>query len=218
VSTTPAARVILAEDHALVRQAISRALVAAGIEVVAETDDGLQVADIVASHAADVLVLDMGLPGLHGLDVLRKVGRHSPKTRVLVLSADGRDEFVIGAIRAGAAGYVLKGADLDELIAAIKSIARGGRYISPALSDRLVSALTSPSGGADDPYETLSEREREVFHLMAEGLSNADIGTRLFVSPRTVETHRANVLRKLNLRSQTEVVIYAIRRGLVAGS
>lgn len=210
-----AVRVALADDHALVRQALRRVLEAAGILVVAETSDGRQVADVTVEHRVDVLVLDMALPGLHGLDVLREVTRRSPKTRVLILTGDAREEFVVGAIRGGASGYLLKGSDLSELIAAITALAGGRRYMSSAVSDQVVEAIANPHAPALDPYDLLTTREREVLHLMAQGLSNRDIGERLFVSPRTVETHRSHILQKLNLKSQTQVVTFAIQRGLL---
>lgn len=215
-TTSPMLRIVLAEDHTLVRQALRRVLESAGFDVVGEVGDGLEVADTVAARDPDVLVLDLSLPGLHGLDVLRKVGRRSPQTRVLVLTGDGREESVLGAIKGGAHGYVIKGAELEELVGAIRTLARGGRHVSPTLSAHLVRAFLDPAAQpTSGAYDTLTEREREVFHLMAEGLSNNDIGARLFVSPRTSESHRANVMRKLALRSQTEVVRYAMDRGLL---
>jgi len=209
--------VLLAEDHVMVRQALRRLLETRGIEVVGEATDGRQVADLVAEQHPDVLLLDLTLPGLHGLDVVRQVVKRSPATRVLVLSGEGREDFVVGALRQGAAGYLLKGSDADELVTAIDRVASGQRYVSPELSDHLVHALVEPHDAAD-VYDTLTDREREVFKLMAEGLSNSRIGEALFISTRTVETHRANILRKLGLRSQTEVVLYAHRRGLITNT
>jgi DNA-binding NarL/FixJ family response regulator len=210
------ARLVLAEDQALVREGFRRILEGHGHAVVGMVADGLAVADLVAETRPDVLLLDLGLPGLHGLDVLRAVRRSTPTTRVLILSGDGRDEFVVGALRLGAAGYLLKGSDVPELLEAIREVASGGYYVSPRVAGSLVKRLGG-TGETDteDPYDHLTGREREVLHLGAEGLSNAAIGDRLSISPRTAESHRANVMRKLGLKTQTALVIYALRRGLL---
>jgi DNA-binding NarL/FixJ family response regulator len=209
------ARVLLAEDQALIREGFRRILESNGHEVVGMEADGLKVADLVASTRPDLLLLDLGLPGLHGLDVLRSVKRRAPSVRVLVLSGDGRDEFVVQALRLGAAGYLLKGSDVPELLEAIREVVAGGFYISPRVSGSLAMRMGDGPAAAADPYDDLTAREREVFHLIAEGLTNAAIGERLFISPRTVETHRANLMRKLRLRTQTEIVLYALRRGIL---
>jgi len=209
-------QVVLADDHALVREGVRRILEANGITVVAEVGDGLRVADVVDRERPNVLVLDLGLPGLHGLDILREVTRRSPSTRVLVLSADGRDEFVVGALRHGAAGYLLKGCHTEELVRAVAEVAAGGYHISESVTASLVRAVgDEPGAGLRQPYEELTTREREVFHLMAEGLANAALAERLFISARTVETHRANIMRKLGLRTQTDVVLFALRQGIL---
>ncbi|MGQ0737150.1 MAG: response regulator [Acidobacteriota bacterium] len=208
-------RVLLADDHTMVRQALGRMLQAAGISVVAEASEGLGVADLVEDRQPDVLVLDLELPGLHGLDVLHAVVRRSPNTRVLVLSGDCREEVVLGAFRGGASGYLVKGGNVRELVSAVEALAGGGRYASPELADLLVRAALDPSDPFKDPYDTLTDRERAVFRLMAEGKSNPAIGARLEISPRTAETHRAHVMQKLHLRSQTDVVLYGVRRGLI---
>jgi DNA-binding NarL/FixJ family response regulator len=137
------------------------------------------------------------------------------RVRVLVLSAEGRDDFVVRALQSGAKGYLLKSCSGQELAEAVTTIAGGSHYVATELSDALVRSLGDGSSPAADPYQQLSEREREVFCGMAEGHSAASIGERLFISPRTVETHRARILKKLGLRSQTDIVLYAIRRGLI---
>ena len=209
-------RIVIADDHRMVRQALRHVLELKGFEVVGEADDGLCVADLVAATKPDILILDMALPGLHGLDVLQRVVDKCPRTHVLILSGDGREEFVLGAVKGGAWGYVLKGGDLAELVSAVEALSHGDRYVSSALSDHLVQALTDTARPAPaDPYQNLTAREREVFMLVAVGLPNTEIGKRLFVSPRTAETHRANIMRKLNLRTQTDAVLLAVRRGLV---
>jgi DNA-binding NarL/FixJ family response regulator len=207
------ARVVIAEDHEVVRDGLRRTLQAHGNEVVAETGEGLKVVNLVEAATPDVVLLDLGLPGLHGLDVLHQLARVR-HVRVLVLSAEGRDDFVVRALQGGARGYLLKSCSAQELADAVSTVAAGGHYVSTELSDALVRSLVDGSP-AVDPYEALSDREREVFYSMAEGRSNALIGDRLFISERTVETHRARVLKKLGLRTQTDIVLYALRRGVI---
>jgi len=210
------ATVVLADDHALVRVGLRRVLESAGHQVLDEVSDGLHVLPTVERERPDVLLLDLGLPGLHGLDVLRQVTRRVPSTKVLVVSAYNRDEFVSGALRTGAAGYVLKGAQADDLLAAIAEVSRGAYYVSPQLSGLLERAGAAGADTAEDPYEALSPRERQVFHLMAEGLLNHQVGVQLYISTRTAETHRASIMRKLGLKTQTDVVLYALRRGILS--
>lgn len=210
-------RVLIAEDHAVVRQGLRRVLEAEpDLAVVGEVDDGLKVADRVAEVTPHVVLLDLGLPGLHGLEVIRHVTRRTPGARVLVLSMYDHEEYVRGALSNGAAGYLLKGSDSEEVVTAIRKVASGERYVSASVANHFVSAfLEGGATSAADPYDTLTDREREVLNLMAEGHGNAAIAERLFISSRTVETHRANLMRKLGLRSQTDVVRYALRRGIL---
>ncbi len=181
-----------------------------GHVVLGEVGDGLQVVEVVKRLRPELLLLDLGLPGLHGLDVLRDVRRRARKVRVLVVSAYNRDEFVVSALRMGAAGYLVKTVDADELVTAVDAVASGGFYVS--------SQLAGPAGrcAAPDAYEALTKRQREVFHLMAEGYSRLQIGARLFISTRTVEDHRLRINRKLGLETQTDVVLFALRRGILA--
>ena len=210
------ARIVLADDHALVRAGLRRILEATGNVVVGEAADGLEVVPVVQEVRPEILVLDLALPGLHGLDVIREVLRRTPETRVLVVSAFDRDDFVINAFKNGASGYVLKAAGTAELLAAVDQIARGGYYVSPQISAVLAKGVSGEARSkVADPYDLLTPRERQVFHLMAEGLTNTQIGKRLFIATRTAETHRMNVMRKLSLNSQTDVVLYALRRGLL---
>jgi DNA-binding NarL/FixJ family response regulator len=208
------ARLVLADDHALLRAGLRRILEAHGHQVVAEVGDGLRVVSVVSDARPDVLLLDLGLPGLHGLDVLRTVRRRVPTVSVLVVSAYNRDEFVVAALRSGAAGYVLKGSDADDLLRAVAAVAAGGYYVTPELE---TIALTEGAPGADpDPYDSLSEREREILRELASGYINHQVARRLGISTRTVESHRASMLRKLGLKTQTDLVLYALRRGLVS--
>jgi len=206
------ATIVLADDHALMRAGLRRILEESGHTVLGEVGDGLQVIDVVKQHRPQILLLDLGLPGLHGLDVLRQLRRRAPKVRALVVSAFNRDEFVVTALRAGAAGYVLKSAATDQLLHAVDVVGDGGYYVSPQLA---ASAEHYADGSRQDAYEKLTSRQREVFHLMAEGLSYLQIAARLFISARTAEDHRYNIGRKLGLESQTDVVLFALRRGIL---
>jgi DNA-binding NarL/FixJ family response regulator len=207
------ATLVLADDHALMREGLRRILESHGHTVVGEVGDGLQVAETVHQTRPDVLLLDLGLPGMHGLDVLREVRRRSRSVRILVLSAYNRDEFVVSALRSGASGYLLKGADCDQLLKAVGAVAGGGFYVSPQVAGP---AGRFAAGEVQDAYDSLTRRQREVFRLMAEGLTRQQIGARLFISIRTVEDHRLRIARKLGVETQTDIVLFALRRGVLA--
>jgi DNA-binding NarL/FixJ family response regulator len=207
------ATIVLADDHALLRAGLRRILEMRGHSVVGEVGDGLEVTGLVRQLRPDILLLDLGLPGLHGLDVLREVRQQAATVRVLVVSAYNRDEFVVAALRLGAAGYVLKGAEADELLKAVDAVADGGFYVSAAVS-RV--AMRQAAADAPDAYESLTPRQREVLRLMAEGLTRRQIGVRLSISTRTVESHRLAVTHKLDLETQTDVVLFALRRGIIS--
>jgi two-component system response regulator NreC len=209
--------IVLADDHHVVRQGL-RALLAAepGFSVVAEAADGLTTADLVERLKPNVLVLDLMMPHLGGLEVARQVRRRSPQTRVVVLSIHANEAYVLEALRNGVAGSVLKESTAADLVQAVREAVAGRRYLSPPLSERAIELYVQKAQATlPDIYETLTSREREVLHLAAEGLSNADIAARLSITRRTAETHRARVMRKLGLRNQTELIRYALRRGIL---
>jgi two-component system response regulator NreC len=163
----------------------------------------------------DVLVLDLMMPGLNGMEVARQVARRVPHTRVVILSMHSNEAYVLEALRAGAMAYVLKESGADELVQAIREVAAGRRYLSPPFSEHTIGAYRQKAEGAPlDPYHKLTFREREVLQLTAEGLSGGEISEKLFISPRTVESHRANLMRKLNVRNQKELIRYALQRGI----
>jgi DNA-binding NarL/FixJ family response regulator len=214
------ASIVLADDHRIVRQGLRRLLEAERVfKVVGETGDGLEATALVERLRPEVLVLDVMMPGLSGLDVTLQVARRVPATRVVVLSMYASDAYVFEALRNGAWAYVLKDVTAAELVRAIRSVLSGRRYLSPPLSAPAVLAHERKVRDTEvDIYETLTAREREVLHLAAEGLTAASIAGRLGISLRTAETHRAHLMRKLGLHGRAQLVRYALQRGLLAAS
>jgi DNA-binding NarL/FixJ family response regulator len=212
-----ATRIILADDHHVVREGL-RALLEAepDLTVAGEAADGLTTVHLVERVKPDVLVVDVMMPALNGLEVTRQVVRRSPDTRVIVLSMYSDESYVMEALKNGAAGYVLKSSTRSDLVQAIREVMAGERYLSAPLSARAVEAYVERAKGTEvGAYDTLTSREREVLQLAAEGYTNAEIAARLSISSRTVETHRSAVMRKLGLRRQTDLVRYALRRGIL---
>jgi DNA-binding NarL/FixJ family response regulator len=210
-------RLVLADDHQVVRQAL-RTLLETEPEftVVGETSDGLKVLDLVTRLEPDLLVVDLMMPGLGGMEVSRQVTRRVPGTRVVILSMHMNEAHVLEALRSGVRGYVRKDATAADLIRAIREVSAGHMYLSPPFSDQAIEAYRQRAADAEvDPYERLTAREREVLHMAAEGLGNTEMAERLGISPRTAETHRANLMRKLGLRRVTDLVRFALRRGLL---
>jgi DNA-binding NarL/FixJ family response regulator len=214
---TNVATIVLAEDHHVVRQALRTLLEAEpAFRVIGEAGDGLEAVQQVEHLRPDVLVLDLMMPGLSGLEVTCQVRKRSPKTRVVILSMHANEAYVLEALRAGATAYVLKESTSMELVRAIHEAIAGRRYLSPPLSERAIEVYGQKTKEAmQDPYETLTTREREVLHLAAEGLTNAEIATRLSLSPRTTEGYRTNLMHKLELRNQTDLIRYALQRGII---
>ena len=205
---------LLADDHQIVRQGLRAILTTIpDFRLVGEAADGLETVRLAERLRPDVLVLDLLMPGLDGLEVTRRVMRRSPRTRVVILSMHSNEAYVVEALRAGAVGYVLKEAGAEQLIHAIREAA-GGRRCLPIPEPALSTYLRKAEGNSLDPYDTLTAREREVLQLTAEGLSGAEISSRLFISPRTVESHRANLMRKLGVRNQKELIRLAVQRGI----
>lgn len=209
--------IILADDHQILREALRMLLESQpDFQVLAETGDGAEAARLAEKHKPDILVLDMMMPGLSGLEVARAVKRATPATKVIILSMHDAESYVVDALNAGIAGYVLKKSSSQELIFAIRQALTGNLFLSPSLNERAIHAYMqrAQDSRTDDPYETLTQREREIFQLAAEGLSNPQIAERLSLSPRTAEMHRGNLMKKLGLKSQTDLIKYAIRKGL----
>lgn len=207
---------IIADDHEIVRRGLRGILETEGsCRVVAEASDGLAAAQLVEKNKPTILVLDLNMPRLHGIEVLRQVRTSSPNTRVIVLSMHGDEPYVIEALRAGAMAYVLKGSESLEIVNALKEVLAGRRFLSATLSEWAINALVAKPTDNADPLSALTQRERMVLQLAAEGHNNNEIAEKLFISPRTAETHRANLMRKLAIQSQTDLVRFAIRKGLI---
>jgi DNA-binding NarL/FixJ family response regulator len=209
--------ILLADDHQVVRLGVRTLLEAEpDFRIVGEAASGLEAKSALERLKPDVLVIDLMMPGLNGLEVTRQAASLSPKTRVIVLSMQANQAYVLEALRHGAAGYVLKQSDLTELVKAVRVVLAGRDYLSAELTQIAIEAYKERAlAVARDTYDTLTTREREVLQLAAEGLTNPEIAEKLVVSPRTVEMHRGNLMRKLNLSNQTELVRYAIWRGLL---
>lgn len=209
-------RLLLADDHTVVRESLVAALRASGdCMVVAEAGDGVSAIAKALATRPDVAIVDISMPGLNGIEVVRRLSEELPKTRVLVLTMHEEEEYVLHVVRAGAAGYLLKHAATAELLAAVRELAAGGVHFGPYAAKVLADQVHQPQRVLTDPYGELSAREREVLHLMADGLTTKEISKRLEISVKTAENHRGRVLAKLGLRNSAELVRYAMRKRLV---
>jgi two-component system, NarL family, response regulator NreC len=209
--------VLLADDHPIVRQGLRHLLEAeSDVTIVGEASDGLQAVQLIEKFKPNVLIVDIMMPDLNGLEVLRQVKERSPATCCIVLSMQSADVYVVEALKAGALGYVLKETGPSELVNAVQQVVQGHRYLSPRLSERLIDVLLETTEKViADPYQTLTNREREVLQMASEGLSTSEIAKRLSISPRTAELHRGRMMNKLGLRNQTELIRYALKRGIL---
>ena len=206
-------RVFLADDHVMVREGLAALLAQDGaIEIVGQCADGLEVIEQVGASGAAVLVLDITMPGLNGLDVCRELTRTLPDLAVLILSVHKNEQFIARALYYGAAGYLVKELAADHLIEAIRRVASGAPYLGPGISRTVLQGLAD---GGSDPYEKLSSRERQVLQLIAQGYTNPQIAEKLELSPKTVNTHRERLMAKLDLHGIAQLVRFAIARGLV---
>jgi DNA-binding NarL/FixJ family response regulator len=211
--------IVLADDHPIVRQGMRGLLESEpGFFVVGEAGDGREAVELVERLQPDAAILDLMMPDLNGLEVTRRALRLSSRTRVVILSMYSDEPHVLEALRAGAMAYVLKGTSTETLIFALREVMAGRRYLSPPLSDRAVEVYLTQIGSAARPtdrYDLLTTREREVLELVARGASYAEIAEKLTISPRTAETHRTNIMRKLDLKTTAEITLYAVQRGLI---
>jgi two-component system response regulator NreC len=211
-------RIVLADDHTLFRQGLRRVLEEqAGWHVVAEAGDGAEAVRLAVEHEPHVVILDIAMPRLNGVEATRQITRRLPDVRVLIVSMYSDDVYITQALQAGAQGFVLKDSADADLVRAVTSLAAGKSHFSPAVSKVVLNDYVRhlSERGVTDRFDALSEREREVFQLIAEGHSNKDIANLLHVSPGTVETHRARIMEKLDVHSAAEIVLYAVRKGVV---
>ena len=209
--------IVLADDHHVVRQGL-RALLEteSDFRVIGEAGNGLEALQLARQLKPNVLVLDLMMPILNGLEVTRQICKQPSQTRVVILSMYANEAYVLEALGNGASAYVMKDSSSADLLLAVREVAAGRRYLSPPLSDRAIEVYQEKAKAATlDKYETLTTREREVLQLTAEGHTNADIAARLGISSRTAETHRSNLMHKLSLHTQADLIRYALRRGII---
>ena len=210
--------ILLADDHRIVREGFKMLLAAeADFHIVGETGDGLEAARLAEQLTPDVVVTDLIMPSLRGLELVRLLKQRVPQTKIVILSMHSNEPFVIDALRQGASAYVLKDSSAADLVHAVREAMAGRRYLSPPLSQPAIEAylLKAKKAALTDPFDSLTSRELEVLRLVAEGQTSSQIAGRLFISPRTVEIHRANVVHKLGLRSQAELIHYSYRKGIL---
>ncbi len=212
-------RILIVDDHAILRQALHQLLeLRPEVEVVGDAANGREAIAATEKLMPDVVLMDMVMPGLNGLEATRQIRKRFPKTRVLILTGYMEDEQILSALRAGAAGYVVKRSDTEELLLGIQAVHRGNTYFSSAISDgdavnQFLWQAKKEDGKAG--YDLLTSREREVLQLIAEGYSNQRIAQELFISVKTVEAHKAHIMSKLHARNRTDLIRYALRKGLV---
>lgn len=213
----PKHTLVLADDHHLVRQGFRLLLEAEpDFEVVGETGDGLEAVRLTEQFQPHILVTDLIMPGLPGMEVVNQVAMRVPKTRVVVLSMHRNEAYVLDVLRKGAMAFVLKDTTAGEFLKAIREVLAGRRYLAAPFSESAIEAYVQRAKGTPlDDYDKLTLREREVLQLKAEGRTIAEIAQSLFISPRTVEIHRTNLMRKLGLQSQTDLIRFAVSRGLL---
>jgi two-component system response regulator NreC len=212
-------RILLADDHTVLRNGLRLLLERQpDFQVIAEARDGLEAVELAKAHSPDVIVMDIAMPNLSGIEAARQIIQHEPGAAVIILSMHADEGYLLRALKAGARGYLLKDADEIALVNAVHAVHEGKAFFSPAVSKLLMEdymrQLSHQQG--EDSYELLTNREREVLQMLAEGKSNKDIATLLNLSPHTVETHRKAVMQKLNLHSFAEMMLYAIRKGVIA--
>jgi two-component system, NarL family, response regulator NreC len=209
-------RILLADDHTIVRQGLRKVLEEQPEwKVVAEAGDGRDAVRQAEQHKPDVAIIDVAMPLLNGIETTRQISKRVPGVRILVLSMYADEAYVTQILKAGATGYLLKDSADVDLFQAVSAVAQGKSFFSPAVARLMLNDYVRPRGETGDRYETLSEREREIFQLVAECKANKEIAAMLFISPSTVETHRARIMEKLDLHSAAEIALYAVRRGVI---
>ncbi|HFE66312.1 MAG TPA: response regulator transcription factor [Chloroflexi bacterium] len=208
-------RILLADDHAVLRQGMAQALnMQPDMNVVAQAGNGVEAVQLVQAHQPDVALLDINMPEMDGVEATRQITAVAPQTGVIILTMYRRDDYVVEAIKAGASGYLLKEVELDELLAAIRAVARGDAVMDPAIAGRVLAALRQPQAKPkDDP--DLAERDVEILRLLAEGLTNQEIADRLYIAEKTVRNRLTHIFRKLGVENRSQAIVYAHRKGLL---
>jgi DNA-binding NarL/FixJ family response regulator len=211
-------RVLLADDHGIVRRGLRSLLEEAGVSVVAEAADGLEAIRLTEECRPDLVILDIGMPKLSGIEVAARSQKLDRPPGVIILSMHADESYIIRALAAGARAYLLKDATDEDLLPAVRAVGAGKPFFSPTVTAVLVEDYVRAlqKRGLSDSYHLLTDREREVLHLLAEGRSNKEVATLLDLGLSTVETHRANLMQKLNLHNTAEIVLYAVRKGLIS--
>jgi two-component system, NarL family, response regulator NreC len=212
-------RILLADDHTVIRKGLRLLLEShPGFKVIAEAADGRETVAMAEAHLPDVVVLDVAMPTLNGIEAARQISAKLPRTSIVFLSMHSDESYVLKALKSGAKAYLLKDSAEYDLIAAIKAVNEGKAFFSPAISKMLVEEYMRQMQAleVDDSYELLTTREREILQLLAEGKTNKEVASILNLSSYTVETHRSNILQKLNLHSGAELILYAVRKGVIA--
>ncbi|MBN2018862.1 MAG: response regulator transcription factor [Sedimentisphaerales bacterium] len=209
-------RIILADDHAIVRHGLSRSFQQSdGIEVIGQADNGRSAVDLAKELSPDIVIMDIAMPDLNGVDAARLITSEKPKVKVIGLSMHSGGKYVREMFRAGASGYLLKDCSFEELVEAIKTVAAGKTYVSPSIGDMVIKEYVSDSDKNEkSAFSVLSQREREVLQLLAEGKTTKQVGKRLHISPKTVEAHRLRIMDKLNINNTAQLTKYAIQEGL----
>ncbi|MDF1593304.1 MAG: response regulator transcription factor [Desulfobacterales bacterium] len=211
-------KVIIADDHTIVRKGLCSLLDGENdIDVIGEAENGREAIKQVEKLMPDVVLLDISMPGLNGLEATRQLKKKFPKLRILILTMHDNDEYIFETLRAGASGYLVKRSAPNELISAIKAVCRGESFLSPSISKRVIETYVRGASreDGDEAYGKLTDREREVLQLIAEGKLNREIAELLHISVKTVESHRAHIVEKLNIRNTAELTQYAIRKGII---
>jgi DNA-binding NarL/FixJ family response regulator len=211
-------RIVIAEDHTILREGLRSLLVAdPDFDVVGEAGDGRAAVRCVESLSPDLVLMDLSMPRMNGLEAIRDIKKQNPKTKIVVLTVHKTEEYILATLQAGADGYVLKDASHSELLMALRNVSIGKRYLSPGISEQVIEGYLQ---GRQDvtalsPWDTLTQREREILKLIAEGYKNKEVADYLCISPKTVEKHRANLMRKLDLHNAAALTALAMEKGLV---
>jgi DNA-binding NarL/FixJ family response regulator len=210
-------RVLLADDHSLFRAGIQALLTQIdGVDVIGEADTGRKALELVRSHAPDVVLMDIAMPEMNGLETASRVTKEFPHVRIIMLSMHAGEEYVMQALRAGASGYLLKDAATSELELAVRAVARGETYLTPTISKRVIDDYLMRTTGASSSTDQLTKRQREILQLIAKGYTSKEMAQMLNLSPKTIETHRTQLMKQLDIHDVAGLVRYAIRVGLVA--